>query len=109
METIPNAPNILYVVPACGGQLLPQQLYLCLYNIIHIVGRMFIPYLLIELLPAENLSGVACKAEQQIKLLAGELEIAPVEQHLPGLRINHKVFAKGQRIADLPLGFKFTI
>ena len=109
MEAITYAPNILYVVPACAGQLLPQQLDLCLYNIIHIVSRVLVPYLFVELRPAENLSGVACKTEQQIKLLAGELEIPPVEQHLPGLRINHKIFAKGQRIADLPLGFQFAI
>ena len=109
MKTIPNSPNILYVVSACAGQLLPQQLDLCLHNIIHIIGRVLVPYLLIELFPAENLSGIACKAEQQIKLLAGELEIPPVEQHLPGLWINHKVFTKGQRIADFLLGFEVAI
>lgn len=64
METIADSPNIFYVVPACAGQLLPQQLDLCLHDIIHIIGRVLVPYLLIELLPAENLSGVACKAKQ---------------------------------------------
>ena len=78
METIANTPNIFYVVPACVGQLLPQQFDLRLYNLIYIVGGIFVPYMVIKLFPTENLSGIAGKTKQQIKLLFGQPQVFPL-------------------------------
>ena len=47
MKAIANAPHILYVLITCHAEFLPQGLDLGLYDFIHIIGGVFVPYMVV--------------------------------------------------------------
>ena len=62
-KAVPNAPDVFNIFPVVGCQLFPEGLNLALYRFVYIVCISVIPDLAVELLSAQDLACMACKAE----------------------------------------------